>query len=173
MANWIIINGESETDRQYTYTAYLVTSSFWRMCKVYPQRYANVVLFLLCFVVVKIAVPDGCIWFIYAYFFGEYLNYRGLVDPHGAIDMDQHWFRRWLVRRWHQSTQTKADLSSIGSVAFTREQFPRKYSWYQPVIWVGKWHSYICWRVFQGPMIDDFFRLEHFNRYRFAVRLFS
>ena len=68
MANWIYINGESETDRQYIYTAYLVTSSFWRMCTVCPQRYSNVVIFLLCFVVVNLEVPDGNIWFIYAYF---------------------------------------------------------------------------------------------------------
>ena len=61
--------------------------------------------FYFCFVLLLLSWHSPTdVYRLFTHIFGEYLNHRGLVDPHGAIDVGQHWFRRWLVRRWHQST---------------------------------------------------------------------
>ena len=44
------------------------------------------------------------------------LTHCGLVMPYDNIDLDQHWFREWLVAWQHQAiTWTSVDLSSVRS----------------------------------------------------------
>ena len=44
------------------------------------------------------------------------LTHWGLVTPYGVEDLDQHWFRQWLVAWRHQAiTWTNVDLSPVRS----------------------------------------------------------
>ena len=61
------------------------------------------------------------------------LTHYGLVTLYGTIDLGQHWLRLWLGAVRHRAITWTSVRLSMGYVAFTCEQFPRRYSEYHSV----------------------------------------